>query len=264
MKFDICLEMVLTDLPYDQRIIKIGECGFKSVEFWMHDDKDAKVVKDAAAQAGVDVNNLVVNGPEGSPGGSLTDSKDLNQYLERVEEVIAFAKTAGISMGITCTGNEVNGLTHGQMKDNVINALTEAAKIAKKHEFQLVLECLNTHVDHAGYFLNSSEEGVEIIKAVNSPFVKVLYDVYHMQIMEGNIIANVTRNIDHIGHFHSAGVPGRHELDNGELNYSAIVKAIAATGYNGAFGLEYAPAMDDHTASLKSMRALLNATGVEN
>jgi hydroxypyruvate isomerase len=263
MKFDICLEMVLTDLPYDQRILKIGECGFKSVEFWMHDEKDAVVLKQTAEQAGVDINNLVVNGPAGSPGGSLTDAKELNAYLERVEEVIAFAKKAGISKGITCTGNLIPGLTRAQMRANVENALVEAGKIAARNDFLLVLECLNTHVDHAGYFLDSSIEGVEIIKSVNSPNVKVLYDVYHMQIMEGNVIANVTKNIDSIGHFHSAGVPGRHELDNGELNYPAIIKAIAATGYDGAFGLEYSPAGTDGIASLKHMRALLDSTGVE-
>lgn len=263
MIFDICLEMVLTDLPFVERIYKVGECGFKSAEFWMHDDKDASAIKQASAESGVAINNLVVNGPDGGDAGPLTDSANINKYLDRVHEVIEFAKAAGISKGITCTGNLIPGLSREQMHSNVENALGKAAEIAAKNDFLLVVECLNTYVDHAGYFLDSSAEGVEIVKAINSPNLKVLYDVYHMQIMEGNVIANIKKSIDYIGHFHSAGVPGRHELNKGELNYPEIVKAIAETGYNGAFGLEYSPAGSDHIASLKEMRALLDSTGVE-
>lgn len=92
--------------------------------------------------------------------------------------------------------------------------------------------------------------GFDILKEVGSDRIKLLFDVYHMQIMEGNIISNIKENIDLIGHFHSAGVPGRHELYSGELNYKNIITAINDSGYKGHFGLEYWPSMDD----LKSLR----------
>jgi len=112
-------------------------------------------------------------------------------------------------------------------------------------------------VDHPGYYLDSSSEGAQIVRAIGSPSLKLLYDVYHMQIMEGNIIASIRRHADVIGHFHSAGVPGRHEHFETELNYPAILKAIEETGYEGCFGLEYQPAMQDHLDSLVRVREYL-------
>jgi hydroxypyruvate isomerase len=112
-------------------------------------------------------------------------------------------------------------------------------------------------VDHAGYYLDSTAEAVAIVRAVNSPHLRILYDVYHMQIMEGNVIATIEKNIEWIGHFHSAGVPGRAEHFGGELDYPVILRRIEATGYEGAFGLEYFPKMADHLESLKRVRAYL-------
>jgi len=268
MKFDICLEMVHTNLPYDKRIQEIAKAGFDRVEFWFHDNtfdgatcaaeqpKDAKTLKHVCEQCGVTINNMVVNSPDGGIGGMLVDSKDLNKYLDRLCEVIAFSKEAGISKAITCTGNVVDGLSRSEMRSNLEKAYSEAAAIAERENYTLYVEVLNSYVDHAGYYLDNWNEGVEIVKAINSPNMRLLYDVYHMQIMHGNVIATIQRDIDVIGHFHSAGVPGRHELNNGELDYKQIISAIKATGYNGAFGLEFMPSSDSSDA-LNAMRKYL-------
>ncbi len=269
MKLDVCLEMVFTDLPTEERIARIGRAGYKAVEFWFHDatfdgsgcppgsGKDADGVRQACGQAGVELNNVVVNAPDGSLGGAPVDSADLGKYLERTEEVIAFAKNAGCSKAITCTGNMVAGLERSAMRANLEKALAGAAEIAEKNGFVLLLEALNTHVDHAGYYLDSSIEGCEIVRSIGSPSLKLLYDVYHMQIMEGNVIANIRRNLNAIGHFHSAGVPGRHEHFGTELNYPVILQTIEQEGYTGCFGLEYAPELPDHHASLVRVREYL-------
>ena len=120
----------------------------------------------------------------------------------------------------------------------------------------LVLEALNSYVDHKGYFLDSSKLGFEIIKEVASSHVKLLYDVYHMQIMEGNIILNIKDTIELIGHFHSAGVPGRHELYTGELNYKNIIEEIENAGYKEYFGLEYWPSADDKKSLIRILKFL--------
>lgn len=244
MTVAVCLEMVHTDLPYEKRIEKIARAGFKCVEFWFQEAKDAAVLRQVCQATGVTINNLVVNAPDGSIGGGPVDSRDHGKYIDRLHEVIAFARAAGIGMGITCTGNLIPGLSRDQMRANLEKVYAEAAAIAANNNFTLVLESLNTHVNHPGYYLDSSLEGAEIVRAVGSPSFKLLYDVYHMQIMEGNVIANIERNIDVIGHFHSAGVPGRHELMDCELNYLEILKRIDAAGYTGAFGLEYSPSYD--------------------
>lgn len=268
MKYDICLEMVYTDLPYDKRIEEISRAGFDCVEFWFHDNtfdgttcssdqpKDAQTLKQVCEQCGVTINNMVVNSPDGGIGGMLVDSKDLNKYLDRLHEVIAFSKAAGISKAITCTGNVVDGLSRSEMRANLEKAYSQAAAVAERENYMLFVEVLNSYVDHAGYYLDNWNEGVEIVKAINSPNLKLLYDVYHMQIMHGNVISTIERDIEHIGHFHSAGVPGRHELNNGELDYKQIISAIKATGYNGAFGLEFMPSLDSSNA-LNAMRKYL-------
>jgi len=256
MTIDVCLEMVHTDLPYDKRIEKIAAAGFKCVEFWFHDAKDAAVLRQVCEATGVTINNLVVNSPDGSIGGGPVDSRDHGKYIERLHEVLAFAKAAGIGMGITCTGNLVADLSREQMRANLEKVYAEAAAIAEKNDFMLVIESLNTLVNHPGYYLDTSSEGADIVRAIGSPSLRLLYDVYHMQIMEGNVIANIEKNIDVIGHFHSAGVPGRHELMDCELNYVEILKRIDAAGYKGAFGLEYSPSYDS-ADSLNATRAYL-------
>ena len=104
-----------------------------------------------------------------------------------------------------------------------------------------MIEPLNVLVNHKGYYLPRAEEAFEIIREVNSPFVKVIYDIYHQQVTEGNIIPTLLGNLEHIAHLHGAGHPGRHELQDGESNYRVIIDRIDAAGYEGALGLEYSP-----------------------
>ena len=127
--------------------------------------------------------------------------------------------------------------------------LRAAGELVARKGFRLNLEPLNTEVDHPGYFLNSPHDGVAIIREVGLHGVRLLYDVYHMDIMTGNQTAFIEANIDCIGHFHSAGIPGRHELFEGETNYPFLLKRLAQTGYDGYFGLEYFPVLE-HRESL--------------
>ena len=111
-------------------------------------------------------------------------------------------------------------------------------------EVTLVIEPLNELIDHAGYYLVHSDEAFQIVDEVASDRVKVVFDIYHQQISEGQLIANITSNIDKIGHFHAAGNPGRNELTSGELHYPSIFQAISETGFTGFVGLEYWPKQD--------------------
>lgn len=258
MNFDVCLETVFPDLPAAERIERIARAGFRVVEFWFQSEESAKAIRQACDQYGVTINNLVVNSADGRLGGAPVNVADHGEYLESVEAAISLAKSIDCHMGITCAGNVQLGITRRQMHAALEKAYGEAAAIAEKHDFTLVVEPLNTHVDHAGYYLDSSDEAAEIIRSIYNPHLKMLYDVYHMQIMEGNLIAHIEKHIDIIGHFHSAGVPGRHEVFGCEINYPAIIKRIEELGYTGCFGLEYLPAMADHEESLKQTLAYLS------
>jgi len=185
----------------------------------------------------------------------LVRAENRDKYLGRVREVVQAARKLGCPKLITCTGNTLPEVPRDQQRRNLVETLKQAAPIVAEAGITLLLEPLNTLVDHAGYFLDSADEAAAIVREIGHPNVKLLYDVYHMQIMGGNVIATIRRDIDIIGHFHSAGVPGRHDLSDGELNYPNILRAIDALGYEGVFGLEYWP-LGDHMESLRAMREL--------
>jgi hydroxypyruvate isomerase len=147
------------------------------------------------------------------------------------------------------------GLTESDKKKNIEEVLSELAPIAEESGITMVLEPLNVLVDHPGYFLDNSKIGFDILKKVNNPNIKLLYDIYHMQIMEGNIINTLENNIDLIGHIHIADVPGRREPGTGEINYSNIYNKLVELDYKNFAGFEYQPtnSTEDSLSSIKNI-----------
>ena len=269
-KIDLCLDPFFIGSKTADKIIKASKLGFSAVEFWFWDHeftgsglefrkKEIDEIADVCQQLNVTINDIVVNSPDGVIGGFLTKPGDRQMYLDRLHATIEIAHQLKCGKLITCTGNEISGQSFKQQFDSVVATLTEAASIASKENITLVLEALNSHVDHAGYFLVSSKTGFDIIREVNSPNLKLLYDVYHMQIMEGNHIATIEQNSSLIGHFHSAGVPGRNEIYKGEINYMPILEAIDNSGYDGYFGLEYWPLEEEELSLTKTLQYIGSA-----
>jgi hydroxypyruvate isomerase len=259
MELGLCIEMALTDRPFEQRLGKAAELGFTNIEMWFVDMSYKGKGEDLARMAAkhrLRITNTVIGSPDGGIGGGLTDPKNRQQWLERTRMTLAFNRAAGIPATIVCTGNEIPGLTDGQMMASVVEGLKATAELAEKAGVTLLLEPLNTRYDHPGYWLTASDRGAEICRQVKSPRMKMLFDCYHMQIMEGDLVGHIRRNIDVIGHFHSAGVPGRHELSDCEINYPFLLKQIESLGYGGVFGLEYAPLLG-HEESLKKVMKYL-------
>ena len=264
-KIDLCIEPFFLGSKTVDKIIRASKLGFNAIEFWFWDHEfngsglefKKKEIDEIAAvcqELNIAINDIVVNSPDGSIGGFLTKPEDRAKYLDRLHETIEIAHKLRCSKLITCTGNEISGKSFQQQFDSVVATLTEAASVAAKENITLVLEALNSHVDHAGYFLVSSKTGFDIVNEVNSPHLKLLYDVYHMQIMEGNHIATIQQNSSLIGHFHSAGVPGRNEIYKGEINYPPILEAIDNSGYDGYFGLEYWPSEEEELSLTKTLQ----------
>ncbi len=176
---------------------------------------------------------------------SLTDGLNKRENHDRIEREInanlELAQKWDIPALIVFSGNR-EGLPDDKGMEITAEGLQRVAKAAEDAGVTLVLELLNSKVNHPDYQCDRTDWGVAVCKAVNSPRVKLLYDIYHMQIMEGDVISSIHSNISHIGHFHTAGVPGRHDLDETqELYYPAIMRAIAATGYDGYVGQEFTP-----------------------
>ncbi|MCM8778162.1 MAG: TIM barrel protein, partial [Candidatus Omnitrophica bacterium] len=143
--------------------------------------------------------------------------------------------------------------------ENMIETLIHIAKVVEKEDITVLLEPWNTKIDHPYNFLSDPDVALDIIKTVNHKNIKILYDIYHMQIMKGNITHFIKENIQYIGHFHIAGIPGRRDpLANNELNYPFIIKEAIKAGYKGIFGLEYWPTMKPEE-SLKAVIKYLNS-----
>lgn len=261
---DVCMETVFEDTDYCDRPAKVADAGFKALEIWFPElhIKDGKFarLRQACEKANIRINNMVANAPDGSIGGSLSHPKDRDQYLKRVEDSLKVADELNTKMMITCTGNKHPDLDAATQRQSIIDGLKLAGDLAARQDVTLVLEPLNSLIDHAGYCIDLPEEAAAIVREVAHPNIKMLYDIYHMQIMRGHVIETIRANLDIIGHFHSAGVPGRHELDSGELDYPRILQAIADMGYSGSFGLEYFP-LEESATSLKRMRQLLPDRG---
>ena len=260
MKLGLCLEMALTSLPFEDRVKTAARLGFKNVEIWWVDsvfkgtpDQLAKL-----AQAnGVTITNTVINAPDGSVGSGLTDPrKSKDAWLERARMTINYTKEAQISNTIFLTGNRVPDLTDRQMLESVIEWTKPVVDMAEKAGVTLLLEPLNDKYDHPGHWLTSSDLGAEICRRIGSKRLRILFDCYHMQIMEGDLVNHIKRNIDVIGHFHSAGVPGRHEVFTGETNYPFVLSQIEQLGYQGVFGLEFAPSMNDEVSLTQTLAHL--------
>ena len=268
MKFGVCLEMVFTDRPFLDRMRLVADEGFAFAEMWFGDlattkragdarkSKQAAKIRAAAEKAGITMTNVVIGSPDGSIGGGLTDTARRPEWLQRTDATLAYCRDANIGAAIVCTGNLAKGLSRTQMRQNVLDGLKATVERAEKAGITLLLEPLNDKVDHAGYFLTSSDEGAALCREVNSPRLKLLFDCYHMQIMEGDLTGHIRKNLDVIGHIHSAGHPGRHELWLGETNYPFLVRQIEAMGYQGVFALEYAPTLEPSESLQKTLAYL--------
>jgi hydroxypyruvate isomerase len=147
---------------------------------------------------------------------------------------------------VICFSGNRFGISDSTGLENCAAGLTPLIKLAAQHDVTLVMELLNSKVEHLDYQCDHTAWGAALCDRLNSPHFKLLYDIYHMQIMEGDIIRTIQTHHQHISHYHTAGVPGRHEFDaTQELNYPAIARAIADTGYNGYIGQEYVPSTKD-------------------
>jgi hydroxypyruvate isomerase len=234
-KISVCIEMLLREVDVNGRPALAAKCGADAVEFWGHGDKDMPALTAAARDAGIAVAACC------GSGASLVDPGSENQAVADMRASIAVAKEHGIPALIATTGNEIEGLDRATQRANIVKRLKAVAPDAEAAGVTLVLEPLNVKVDHKGYYLVSSTEGFQVLDEVASPAVKLLYDIYHQQISEGDLIRTLTANVSKIGHVHLADHPGRGEPGTGEINCRNVVRELGDAGYAGFVGLEYNP-----------------------
>ena len=185
-------------------------------------------------------------------GGDIPHAMNRVENHGKIEEAfrknIPIAAKMGVPNVITFSGNRM-GMSDDEGAKNTVIGLNKVKKIAEDNGVTICLELLNSKVDHKDYMCDHTAWGVRVVSEVNSPRVKLLYDIYHMQIMEGDLIRTIKDNIEWLGHFHTGGVPGRHELDNTqEVHWDAVMRGIASTSYSGYVAHEFVPTRDPLTS----------------
>lgn len=252
-KLSVCIEMIFRELPFLERIDAVAEAGFPAFEFWGWRNKDVEAISRKKNDRGLTISSFGVD-----PSARIVDYNTKDEFMKGLMESVEVARKLECSRLIVTTGNEIIGTPREAQHRNIVRVLKEASRVLEGSDIVLVLEPLNVLVDHAGYYLYSSAEGFEIVREVDSPNVKLLYDIYHQQITEGNLISTITKNLNLIGHFHAADVPGRHEFGTGEINYANVIKSIDGLGYDGFIGLEFIPLKDSREA-LRAVKEVVRA-----
>lgn len=234
------LDFLNRELTIPQRLEKFAEHGFDATEYnglMNHPLPEVEEIRKKLDSLGMQMGIFVAN-PKGWNTAGLVDPKQRDAFLEQIKQAIDYHKVIGNRVCTVITGPEMPKASRGWQRINVIEGLKRAADLLDMTELAIVVEPLNP-IDHAGYFLVHSDEAAEIMAAVGSSHVKILFDIYHQQISEGNLIHNIRTFWDYIGYFQIGDVPGRREPGTGEINWRNVFKAIYDKGYRGILGMEH-------------------------
>lgn len=237
MRLCVVIPCFFKKLDFCDAIRQISSLGYDAAEIYNWRSLDLDSAKSVLDETGVDLLSMCTT------EFNLTAPTYREAWVDGIRESCVAAKKLGVKRLITQVGKDT-GAPREEQHASIVAGLKAGAPILEEYGITVMIEPLNTLVDHKGYYLWQAAEAFEIIKEVNSPSVKVIYDIYHQQVMEGNIIPNIVNNLERIAHLHGAGNPGRHEMQFGENDYHNIIKAVEEAGYKGALGLEYSPLLD--------------------
>ncbi len=239
-------------IPLEELCATAKEMGLTSVE--LVDPPDFPVLKKYGLGSAM-ISFPVIAGPLRQKVGVIENAfnrPENHELLVQAYTPLIKASAAFGAKNVICFSGNRNGMDDEVGLKNCARGLKKLLPLAEKHGITLVMELLNSRVDHKDYMCDKSAWGVALCKAVGSENFKLLFDIYHMQIMEGDIISTIKRDHACIAHYHTGGVPGRHEIDDTqELNYPAIMRAIVETGFQGHVGQEFIPTQADKLSALR-------------
>lgn len=257
-KFSVMLWTIYGDLPFAERLEKVAEAGYHSVElvseFQKWTDAEYRAALNKKQSLGLGFDTLLANRDYHVRPVTLVNPDHRKGFLADVRSSLEIARRLECPTMIVMSGNNVAGMTHEAQHESIVEGLKRAAEIVDGKGVTLLLENIDLE-ENSRYFLWSVPEAFEIVGKVGHPQVKFLYDFYHAQISGGNLIENLEKNIDKVGLVHIADVPGRHEPGTGEINYSNIYRKLAELKYSRYVTMEYIPRGD----AVESLRAAREA-----
>jgi hydroxypyruvate isomerase len=239
------------DIPLEELAAAAAEMGLRSVELILPGDF-ATVRAHGLICAMVSNPTVKVGGVDVGGIPRAWNRREYHDALVPAYEAHLRATAEAGYPNLICFSGNREGLSDAEGLENCVVGLRRIVPLAEKLGVTVCMELLNSRVNHPDYMCDHTEWGVELCRRLNSERFKLLYDIYHMQIMEGDVIATIRRHHQHIAHYHTGGVPGRHEIDETqELNYPAIMRAILETGFTGYVAQEFVPAHAEKLASLR-------------
>lgn len=265
LRLSIRVEPLFPRLTLEQQIAKVAEAGYPGYEFGDWRAPDPKKIAAHARRLNVECVCLVGNKSVNPAGMGLCNPEERAGFLAEIRASLDAAKRFETKGMVVLSGFRVARMSPEAQHASIVEGLKRAHDLVAPHGVTMLLEMINTLAkveplnptgnNHADYYLNRTAEAFDIVREVGSPYLKVLFDLYHVQIMEGNLIQKIRENISSIGHFHVGDVPGRHEPGTGEIHHENVFRAIHETGYDGFVAMEYVPSRDA-MATLAEVRAL--------
>lgn len=257
LKYSVCIDAVFREskVPFMDAMYIIRNLGYEAFEFWSWWDKDIMKIKNVQKDTGLKAAAFCTEFI--NPG----DRAKQEEFLEGLRRSMDTAQLLECKKLIVQAGWEyetaAKGISRAEHRRTFIDTMQKAGELAEKQGIELVVEPLNLLVDHPGYHLSTSADSFDLIQKIGCENVKILFDIYHQQITEGNLSGNIFDHLDKIGHFHAAAVPGRGAITMGEINYPFLFGQLAESGYDGYVGLEYMTALSSEKTLKDTMDKIL-------
>jgi hydroxypyruvate isomerase len=242
---------------FEEKLQIAARAGIQSVELvdehvqWS--DEQIRAMKRLVGSFGLSMDTIIATPSWKSRPVSMVDPAQRGNFLKDVQQAIVFAKKLEIPQIILMSGDEIPGKTHEEQYASLLEGTKRAGDLAAKADLTLIVEPLNSKVNHKGFFLTTCVEGLKLVKEAANPHVKLLFDIYHEQVQLGNVISTLTEAAPHVAVFHIADAPGRHDPGTGEMDYTTIYKAIQKTGYGGYICMEYLPVAEPVASLTKAV-----------
>ena len=265
LRLSIRVEPLFPGLSLAAQLERVAEAGYPGYEFGDWRVSDPKQIVPLQRKLGLECVCLVGNRSVNPKGMGLCDPAERAGFLAEIKASAEAAQRFETKKMVVLSGFKVPGMTREAQHASMVEGMKRAHDIVSKYDVTMIVEVINTLAkieplnpkgdNHANYFLDRTPEAFEMVREVGSPYFQILYDLYHVQIMEGNLIETIRANVGTIGHIHVADVPGRHEPGTGEIHFGNVFRAIRESGYKGYVGMEYIPSKDV-MQTLREVKAL--------
>lgn len=242
---------------FEEKLEAAARAGIQSVElvgeYTVWPDTEIARVKKLLRSFVLGADTLIATPDWNKRSVSMVDAAQRENFLNDVRSAIVYAQKLEIPQIILMSGNAIPGRTHQEQYASLLEGVKRAGDLAAGADLTMIVEPLNSLVNHKGFFLTTCVEGLKLVREAANPHVRLLFDIYHEQVQAGNIIHTLTEAAGHVAVFHVADNPGRHDPGTGEIDYSNVYKAIQKTGYSGYVTMEYLPLGDQVTSLTKSV-----------